>query len=1023
MLSRFASTHIKPILFVTVVLCAIGAWLLRSFPVSILPDITFPRVVVIVEAGDRPSRMVEIGITRPIEESIATVPGVQRVRSTTERGAAEISVDFAWGTDMLSAQQQVSTRVNEVRSQLPADAQVTVERMNPTVFPIYGLSLKSSSLSQADLWSLANYKLKPHLARIPGVARVVVQGGRVPEIAVDVSPQQLANYKLAISDVTQAITNANVVRATGKIQRRYQQVEILVSGETTGIDALRKIVVSRANGIPVTLGQLAEIHRAEQDNRTLVEANGSESVLINIVRQPSANTVSVVAALKQDLKTLKATLPPGTEVGEFYDQSVLIKEAVQSVEEAVLIGAGLAVLVLLLFLRDIRATLVTAAIIPATVLITFLLMRLAGLSLNLMTLGALAIGIGLVIDDAIVVVENVFRHLCEGEDRQAAVMRAAAEISTPMISSTLTTVVVFLPLVLLTGVAGAFFTALAITLTIAVMVSLVLALLASPSLCAAFLKTRTRALPSGEGTHAGEHGPVFEKVLVLYEKALSLGLRLRFAALVAAAGIIGLTVYFGTQLGSGFMPTMDEGAFILDYWTPPGTSLQESDRLLKMIDGILKETPEISGFSRRTGTELGFAITETNRGDYAIVLKGGKRRPIEEVISDVRDRINKEVPGVDIDFSQVLQDLIGDLAGASAPVEIKLFGEDRKALEETAAHLKEQLDKIKGLVDTKSGVVESGPELIARIQPDLAGRVGLTADQAADQMENSLFGTVATQVVEGDRQVGVRVRFASPYRSSKEAMEAVPIRTTSGAFVPLSSIAKIEAVPGTTESYREDQRRVISVTAGLSRLDLGTAMRQVSRMMRSETLPAGVTYELAGQYKSEQEASANLQVVLALAVVLVLGVMVFQFGSFTAPLTIMLVMPLSLFGVAAALWWTRIPLNVSSKMGAVMLVGIVVKNGILLLEQARKAESEGAEVEAAVLHAGRVRLRPILMTTLTALLGLAPLALGLGAGAEMQKPLAISVIGGLSFSTIFTLIFGPILYVVIRRAQLRLFKH
>ncbi len=1017
MLSRFASTHIKPILFVTVVLCAIGAWLVPSFPVSILPDITFPRVVVIVEAGERPAKMVEIGITRPIEESVATVPGVQRVRSTTERGATEISIDFNWGMDMLSAQQQVSTRVNEVRSQLPADAQVTVERMNPTVFPIYGLSLKSSRLSQAELWSLANYKLRPRIARIPGVARVVVQGGRVPEIAVDVSPQKLAAYKLAISDVSQAITNANVVRAAGRLEHRYQQVEILVSGETTNIDALKHIVVSQHNGIPVTLDQVADIHRAEQDNRTLVEANGSESILINIVRQPAANTVSVVAALKEDLKTLKATLPPGTEVGEFYDQSVLIKEAVQSVEEAVLIGAGLAVLVLLLFLGDIRATIVTAAIIPATVLITFLLMRLAGLSLNLMTLGALAIGIGLVIDDAIVVVENVFRHLCDGEDRRIAVQRAAAEISAPMVSSTLTTVVVFLPLVLLTGVAGAFFTALAITLTIAVMVSLALALMASPSLCAAFLVTRNK----GTGS-AHEHGPIFEKVLRFYEKALRTGLRMRMAALITACLILALTIFLGKQLGSGFMPTMDEGAFILDYWTPPGTSLQESDRLLKMIDGILKDTPEISGFSRRTGTELGFAITETNRGDYAIVLKSGKRRPIEEVISDVRDRVNKEVPGVDIDFSQVLQDLIGDLAGASSPVEIKLFGEDRQLLEDTATNLKEKLKKVKGLVDFKSGVVQSGPELVARIDPTLAGRLGLSADQIADQIETSMFGTVATQVIEGDRQVGVRVRFRPEYRNTRQLMEQIPIHTASGAFVPLSTVANIESVPGTTESYRDDQRRMIAVTAGLSERDLGSAMKDVAVLMRAQTLPTGITYELAGQYKSEQEASANLQVVLALAIVLVLAVMMFQFGSFTAPLTILLVMPLSLFGVVASLWWMRIPLNVSSKMGAVMLVGIVVKNGILLLEQARKAESDGMDVEQAVMHAGRVRLRPILMTTLTALLGLVPLAMGLGAGAEMQKPLAISVIGGLSFSTIFTLIFGPILYVVIRRTQHRLFK-
>ena len=706
----------------------------------------------------------------------------------------------------------------------------------------------------------------------------------------------------------------------------------------------------------------------------------------------------------------------------------LIKQAVQSVEEAVLIGAFLAVIVLLLFLRDIRATIVTAAIIPATILITFLLMRIAGLSLNLMTLGALAIGIGLVIDDAIVVVENVFRHLGEGEDRQIAIQMAASEIAAPMISSTLTTVVVFLPLVLLVGVAGAFFTALAITLSIAVMVSLVLALLVSPSLCAAFLKVRTTPTPQSGSLinntdvypkHHNEHGRLFGRFLSMYERLLITGMKFRAIVPIAAVGIVALTVFFGNQLGHGFMPTMDEGAFVLDYWTPPGTSLSESDRLLKQMEKILQDTPEVSGYSRRTGTEMGFAITESNRGDFAIVLKPDRKRGIDEVIDDVRDRINKEVPGVDIDFSQILQDLIGDLAGSPTPVEIKLFGENRELLESAATALKSQLEKIPGLVDAKSGVIESGPEFIVRVDPVRAGRAGLTADQAADQAETAMFGQVATQLIEGDRQVGVRVRFPPEFRSSRAMLDALPIRSSAGFNVPLAAVGDIQSVPGTTESYRDDQRRVVALTAGLSGRDLGGVMTDIQKLMNKTTLPAGVTYELAGQFKSEQEASANLLSVLGLAIVLVFAVMVFQFESFTAPIVILMVMPLSLFGVTLALWWLRTPLNVSSEMGAVMLVGIVVKNGILLLDQARKAEESGVHLETAVLHAGRVRLRPILMTTLTALLGLAPLALGLGAGAEMQKPLAIAVIGGLSISTLFTLFFAPILYVMIRKLQVR----
>src|SRR5712691_7182434 len=607
-LSQFATHHIKAILFVTVVLCAIGAWLIGSFPVAILPEVTFPRLVVIAESGDRPARMMMAGVTRPIEEAIATVAGVTRMRSKTQRGATQISVDFTWGTDMLTALQLVNTKVNEARPQLPPDTDISVERMNPTVFPILGLSLQAKGRSQSDLWTLATYTLRPLLARVPGVARVVVQGGQVPEIAVTIDPQRLAAYRLSLPDVEQALTQTNVVRAVGRMDRQFQQYQVLVSGETTAPEQLANLVVVQRGGVPIYLRQLAGIGPAVQDRTTMVTADGAEAVLINIVRQPDANTVAVVDGVRRELARVQPTLPRGTQIGLFYDQSVLIGEAVGSVRDAVLIGAVLAVVVLLLFLGNVRATLVTAAIIPATVLITFLLMRLSGLTLNLMTLGALAVGTGLVIDDAIVVVENVFRHLASGGARDQVVQQASAEIAAPMISSTLTTVVVFLPLVLVAGVAGAFFTALAVTLTIALMVSLGLALLVSPSLCAAFLRVRPGAR---------EHGRLFDRVIRLYERLLRFGLRQRWIMPAATVVIVGLTLFFASRLGTGFMPTMDEGAFVLDYLTPAGTSLAESDRLLRKIEAILRETPEVAAYSRRTGTELGFAITEPNSGDFA----------------------------------------------------------------------------------------------------------------------------------------------------------------------------------------------------------------------------------------------------------------------------------------------------------------------------------------------------------------------------------------------------------------------
>lgn len=1051
-LSHFATSHIKAILFVTLVLCAVGGSMLASFPVAILPDVTFPRIVIIAEAGEQPTRKVEIGITRVLEAAVATVPDVTRIRSTTQRGADEVSVDFAWGTDMMTSQNLINNKVNEVRSSLPPGTDVTVERMNPTVFPVLGLSLRSKRLSQAQLWTLATYTLRPRLARVPGVARVVVQGGRVPEMVVEVKPQRLAAYGLSLADVESSLSGSNVVRAVGRLDQHFQQYQVLVTGEQTAGE-LGNVAVTQRGGVPILLRYLADVHESVQDRTTIVTAEGAEAVLINIVRQPTANTMSVVAAMQAELAQIKPTLPAGVEVATFYDQSILIGEAINSVRDAVLIGAFLAVVVLMLFLGDWRATAVTAAIIPATVLITFLLMRLAGLTLNLMTLGALAVGIGLVIDDAIVVVENVFRQLSHGSTPTEAVLQAAGEIAAPMISSTLTTVVVFLPLVLLSGVAGAFFTALAMTLIIALMVSLVLALLVSPSLCASFLRVRPGA---------AEHGRLFERVLGWYERLLRTLLRHPYVLPVGAVAILGMTLYFSARLGTGFMPEMDEGAFILDYRTPPGTSLDESNRILYQIEAILRDTPEVASFSRRTGTELGFAITESNRGDFAVMLKSGSRRKIDAVMDDVREKVTSQVPGIDIDFTQVLQDLIGDLAGSPAAIEIKLWGTDQKQLATVAKAVGAKLEKVPGAVDMKTGVVEAGPELVARVDALKAGRVGLTPDMIATQANAAMYGDVVTQLLQVDRQVNVRVRYPAAFRDDATQLSNLSIHVpgggssggsapsggaslggtstggtasgagtgsagatadTSGASaggfnLPLATLAHIESVPGTSEVSREDQRRLDAVTANLSGRDLGSAMKDVQQLIQSTKLPPGITYTLGGQYQSQNESFHNLLMVLAIAILLVFGVMLFQFGSFTAPLTILLVMPLSLFGVTFGLWLTGTPFNVSSFMGAVMLVGVVVKNGILLLDHAQQEEKRGVPLEAAVLDSGRVRLRPILMTTLTAILGLLPLALGLGAGAEMQKPLAIAVIGGLSFSTIFTLLFAPLLYVTLRRWQI-----
>lgn len=994
--------NVKPLFFLTVILCLFGAVLYSTFPTAILPDVTFPRIVVVANSGDRPVDMMQAFVTRPLEQAVATIPNVERIRSNTERGSAEISVDFSAGQDMIVAEQLVNAKIN----QLHGDFQTEVERMNPTVFPILGLTLTSDTLSPTQLWTLATYVLQPKITRAPGVARCVVQGGQVPNITVRLDLNKLAGAHISADSVVKAITNANMIQSVGRIDENGTQYEIVVNAQTNQLNEIRNIAVATQNGIPIRVGEIADVNAGIEDQVTVVSANGHPSVLLNVVRQPTANTAATVQGVKDLLAQMRKSLPPSVKISPFYDQSILVNDSVASVRDAVLIGIGLSIVVLLLFLGDLRATILTASIIPITLLITFVLMRISGLTLNLMTLGALAVGIGLVIDDAIVVVENVFRNMAGAANMTEAVLTASSQIATPMISSTLTTVVVFLPLAFLSGVAGAFFSALAVTLSLALIVSLVLALTISPTLCARFLKASSHR----------EHGRFFEKVLRVYESLLRFFLKRKALAWVLL-GVFGFSAYvISGSLKTGFMPEMDEGAFILDYTNPPGTSLKESNRILTQIDKILLSTPDIQSFSRRTGTELGFSITEPNRGDYAVMLKDGNRRPIDDVIAEVRHRIQTTVAGPDIDFSQVLQDLIGDLAGSPAPIQVKFFGENKADDEAAATALLAKVQKLNGIADSKVSSIAANPDIIYTVDPGKAGQYGVTAADVASQADTALFGTVATTLLQGDRQVGVRVRFPQSTQASPAAISRIPIQTPGG-LVPLSSLASVSQVPGITNSNRENQQLLTWVEASLQGIDLGTAVSEVKKAMAETPLPAGVTSVLSGQYQSQQETFVNFAYVLAAAVLLVFLVMLFQFKSFWAPSVILILMPLSLFGAVLALYITNTPLNVSSFMGAIMLMGIVVKNGILLLDRANQGLERGWSVEDSVFDAGRIRLRPILMTTLTAILGLLPLALGIGSGAQMQQPLAISVIGGLLFSTILTLIIGPSIFASVKSKQ------
>ncbi len=990
---------------VVALLSTAGIWSALRLPSAIYPELQFSRITVVAEGSTLGARQVVFSVTRPLEEAVSIVPGVTRVRSHTIRGATEISITFAPGTDMDHALQLVRARVNQVQSALPAELSLEVEQLTPSLFPILSYNVEGGE--PATLYDLARYEIKPLISRVPGVGRVDVQGSDVRELEVIADPARLAAHGMTYTDLADAIRRAITVQAVGRVAQDYRQYLIVTDQEAHAPDDIGAVVIR--GGLRVR--DVAIVQLGTEDHVRIIAGDGKPAALINITRQVGGNTLALADSVGRIVAAIGPTLPPGVHLKPVYDQAELVRDAVRAVRDAMLIGATLAVIVLLLFLRHGRITAISAASIPLTLAITVFVMRLLGQTFNLMTLGAMAIAIGLVIDDAVVITENIARHLRLSPDRLPAIRTAVQELIWPVTTSTLTTVVVFLPLGLLQGVVGQFFAALATTLTIAVLVSLVLALTIIPLLAEQFVTAHEVAGSGG----------VFDGLGSRYEAALASVLHHPRRVAVAALVLVAAGVVLMRLVGTGFLPEMDEGAFVLDYFTPGGTALAETDREVGIAERILAATPEIAGTSRRTGAELGLFATTQNTGDVAARLTppGRRSRDIFAVMDDVRDAINAAVPRLHIEFVQILSDVINDLAGAAKPVEIKLFGERLDTLEAYARRLAPELESVRGLEDLYNGVSEPSPELLMRVNQAEADRVGLTPEDVGNAVSAALLGTNAGEVRAEDRPVAVRVRAPDSVRYDPLRLRALPIMAGSeGRVTPLGSLATFTAAESRLSLERENQQQMIAITADVSGRSLGGVMGDVRRALAAQPAPPGVRVAIAGQYESQQDAFRALLLVLGLAAVSVCAVMVVQFESFVEPLVVLLVAPLSFVGALVLLLVTGTPLNVASFMGLILLVGLIVKNGIILLDFTRlRMRDEGVALEVAIREAARVRLRPILMTTLCTLFGLLPLALGIGAGSELQRPLALAVIGGLTLSTPITLFAVPILLVAIRGAN------
>ncbi len=1034
--SYWFTRYAKSIIFLILILVASGAYLAFTIPISVFPATNFPRVLIGVDNGVMPIDQMMVTITRPIEESVNSVPGLTQVRSITSRGSAEIDLFFDWHVDMVTTLQLVDAALANVRPSLPPTATIQTHRLTFASFPIIGYSLTSDTVPQTQLWTMATYDLKPRLNRLDGVATVLVQGGQEPELHIIPDPAKLLAAGVTVNDILDAVRHTNLIDSPGLLEQNHQLFLGLVDAQVHDPEQLGQIVVKYTPaGVPVKVADIASVAPAVKPVYTIVTANGKPAVLLSVNRQPDSNTVAVANEVHAEVERIRKSLPPGIHLEPFYDQSGLVLDSIHSVRDAILIGVILASLIMVLFLRDWGTSLVAVLVIPATVFITFIALKVLDQSFNLMTLGGLAAAVGLVIDDAIVVVENVSLHRDAGQGRLQAIQSALGEITVPLIGSTITPIVVFLPLIAITGVTGVFFRALAITVGASLLASLGLALTWTPTLSQFFIRgthaeepprtdlTETN-LTDKERLMAAEDASItgrFRQVVDFYERWLRFALQRPKWMAVFAALVVAVSVLAFLSLGTDLLPEMDEGGFIVDYFSPAGSSLQETNRMVSHIEQMLRAIPEVESTSRRTGLELGLAaVTEANRGDIAVKLKPNRSRSGDEIISELRARVEKEEPGLEVEYVQVLQDMIGDLSNAPEPVQIKLFSPDASLLQQWAPKVGDAIHNVPGVVDVLNGIENtiSGPATVFHVDPTVAARAGFTPEEVAVDASAVLEGEpAATPMVAQDIPYTIRVRYPESHRTSLSAMSNTLLNSASGHTATLGALADVKELPGQTEIRRENLQREVAVTARLEGRDLGSSIAAVQKVVNDLHLPSSIRVVYGGTYAEQQQSFHDLMMVLLLAIVLVFVVLLFEFRTLAAPLAILSSAILSTSGVFLTLLITRTTFNIASFMGLIMVIGIVAKNGILLLDADQKFRDMGYSAFDAMVQAGRRRLRPILMTALAAAAGMLPLALALGAGAQMLQPLAIAVIGGITISMVLSLIITPAVHYYLSHAE------
>jgi CzcA family heavy metal efflux pump len=1000
-MKHFFHTHKNPVAVLLVLIIGGGLFAYSKLQTSLFPEITFPKIKIIAEGSLQPVNKMMVYVTKPLENAIKQIPDLQDIRSTTSRGSCEISAFINWKANVDLSKQRIESKIAEIRNDLPSDLQITVEKMNPSILPVMGYTLESHTKTPIELKQLALYTIKPFLSQVDGVSEVRIIGGKQKEYWLQLDRQKMSTLSITPDLITNALSQTNFIRSNGFLTD-YRFLYLTVTDATVhSKEDLQNIIISNDGKRIVRLKDIADVEVKEAVEYIKINANGHDALLIAIIKQPNANLVEISAAMEQKIKDLKNILPNDVTVKPYYIQADFVNDSIKSVSDSLWIGLLLAIFVAILFLRSLKASATILITIPVTLGFTLIVFYVLGYSFNIMTLGAIAAAIGLIIDDAIVVMEQIHRtHEENPEEPSTSLVHKAIHYLLPaMVGSSLSTIVIFFPFVLMSGVAGAYFKVMTNAMIITLVCSFFVTWICLPVIYLLLTKKQS-------------DNPQRKKEIKIHkvrsQRWVSFFIRRPYLSFIIVAAL-GWSIYFLLpQLETGFLPEMDEGSIVLDYVSPPGTSLEETDRMLREAEKIIVSVPEVEAYSRRTGTQMGFFITEPNTGDYLIQLRKNRTRTTDEVISEIRQKIESTQPALRIDFGQVIGDMLGDLMTSVQPIEVKVFGDDQKKLQELSKQVAAIVSDVKGTADVFDGIVIAGPSV--SIEPDFVklAQFGITPANLQYQLQTALEGNVVGAILEKEQLTNIRIVYPGSRKLSVADIDKLQIFLPNGKLQPITELATVQINPGDAEVQRENLQSMGVVTARLENRDLGSVIRDIQKnVIAGVNLPQGYHIEYGGDYKEQQQSFSELLMILITAGLLVFGVILFLYRQFKIAFLIIVIAVLGISGSYLALYLTHTPLNVGSYTGLIMIVGIIGENAIFTFLQFRETMHSTNNVDESIIYAISTRLRPKLMTALGAIIALMPLALGIGTGAQLHQPLAISVIGGFIIALPLLLIVLP----------------